>query len=354
MLKQGTSVIIVILTMLLTLNPAVARVANLYSAEVNATPERSVWQQQALIQVLHRVSGNAAIVSHPAVQAELKNAASYIKQFESQRQVDGSNLMRVLLDAVKVNQLLTEQGIAVWGALRPQILVWLTEQSAGERQFVRQNEHPLNLQMQQAFDYYALPLLVPLYDIDDLINVTETDVWAGFWQPITEASQRYPADIVVAASLMSEQQAEQVSYRLSWQVQQEGRTYRSELSAESEADVIQQFAATLAEHLAQRYATVMSAEGETKLLLEIQQLQSLADIVRVQRELAQLVGITQVTLAHYHNNNARFELRSKVSADSVINALRFNNMLQNITADTSSALPVYGVPVLASYRYLPL
>uniref|UniRef100_A0A486XMU8 DUF2066 domain-containing protein n=1 Tax=Rheinheimera sp. BAL341 TaxID=1708203 RepID=A0A486XMU8_9GAMM len=354
MLKQGVGVITVFWVMLFWVNSAVAQVADLYRADVAAASERNVWQQHALVQVLHRVSGNSAIVNNAAVQAELKNAAAYIKQFETQRQADGSNTMRVLLDAEKVNQLLTQQGIPVLGALRPQTLVWLVQQQQGERQFVRQSTHNLNQLMQQAFDYFALPMLMPLYDIDDLLSLTETDVWAGFWQPIFQASQRYPADVVVAATILTEEQSGQVIYRMNWQLQQEGRTYRVDLSAESEAELMQQFAASLAEHLAKRYATVMSAEGEISLLLEIQQVPTLADIVRVQRDLAQLVGVTQVTVIHYQQSNVRFELRTNVSAESVKNALRFNKMLQSIVQDASSPLPVDGVPVLATYRYLAL
>jgi hypothetical protein len=66
------------------------------------------------------------------------------------------------------------------------------------------------------------------------------------------------------------------------------------------------------------------------------------------------VGVTQVTVIHYQQSNVRFELRTNVSAESVKNALRFNKMLQSIAPDANSPLPVDGLPVLATYRYLAL
>ena len=351
MFKHLVSAVFLSLLLLRCLDVRAGQIDNLYQADVEAASDKSTWQQQALSQVLVRVSGNASITKSAAVQAELKNAAGYVKQFETVRHNNGVNRMRVLLDAGKVNQLLQSQGAPIWGDLRPQTLVWLVQQSAGSRHFVRQPENKLNLAMQQAFNYYGLPFLLPLYDIDDLLSLTETDVWAGFWQPIIQASNRYAADVVVVAALTSEPQDDAVNYRLTWQMQQDNRTYRTEVNAESETEIMQQFAMTLAEQLSQRYASAPSAQGEITLLLDIQQLRSLADIVQVQRALAQVVGVSQVTVKRYQQETAQFAVQTNISAEGLINALRFNKQLLAIPADSERPLSGDSSPVLATYRY---
>ncbi|MBZ9613582.1 DUF2066 domain-containing protein [Rheinheimera maricola] len=350
MFKQLISIVFVVV-LWLTPQAAANQIDNLYQADVETTPDNSSWQQQALLQVLVRVSGNAAVMENDAVKAELRNAAGYVKQFETVRQNTGANVRRVLLDAGKVNQLLQSQGMPVWGALRPLTLVWLVEQHANDRLFVRQPEHKFNQAMQQAFAFYGLPLLMPLYDIDDILSLNETDVWAGFWQPIEQASNRYSADVLIAASVVSETQEKDVTYRLTWQMQQDSRTYRAEVSAATEIELMQQFALDLAQQLSQRFASVASAEGEMKLLIDIQQLSGLADIVLVQRALAQVVGVSQVTVKRYQQGTARYEVLTNISAEGLTNALRFNRQLQPVVTDNDQPLTINSSPVLATYRY---
>lgn len=314
-----------------------AQVADLYQADVAAEGSTAQWQQQALAQVLTRVSGKADIVTQTDIAAELKRASGYVKQFEAVRHADG-NRMRVLLDAVKVNQLLQQHNIPVWGALRPDILVWLVQQQGSERQFVRQAGHALNTELQLAFRRAALPLLQPLYDMDDLLNIAETDVWAGFWQQINLASQRYAADVVVAVTIDQISTDAEPLWRLTWQRQSDGRTYRDEVTAADEATLMQAFAAGLAGQLAQRYASVMSATDSADLLLKVQGLHNLADLVQVQKLLQQMVGVSQVTISRYQAGMAYYQVSSSVAADGFLKALNFNKQLRPVTAGATDTI----------------
>jgi uncharacterized protein len=330
------------------------QVANLYQADVTAEGSTAQWQQQALAQVLARVSGKAEISAMPQIAAELKQAAGYIKQFEAVRHVDG-NRMRVLLDAAKVNQLLQQYNIAVWGALRPDILVWMVQQDASERAFVRRADQPLNKALRQAFDHAALPLLQPLYDVDDLQLLSETDVWAGFWQQINQASSRYNADVMLAVTVDRVVQNNDQLYRLTWQRQDSGRTYRDEVTAVDETVLMQAFASALATQLADQYASVMSAGSSTVVTLEVQQLTSLTDLVQVQKLLQQLVGISDVTIVRFEAASAQYRLQSNISVDGLMNALRFNPKLRLINmmdTEQTDALNMALQPVLASFVYV--
>ncbi len=329
------------------------QITDLYQADVAANGGSEQWQQQALAQVLARVSGKADVSAVPQIAAELKQVSGYIKQFEAVRHVDG-NRMRVLLDANKVNQLLQQNNIAVWGALRPDILVWVVQQEAGERAFVRRAEQPLNKALRQAFKLAALPLLQPLYDMDDIQTLSETDIWAGFWQQINQASSRYKADVVLAVTVDHVTEDGTNRLRLTWQRQDNGRTFRDEVTATDEISLMQAFSSALAAQLAEQFASVMLAENSADLLLEIQQLHSLTDLVQVQKLLQQMVGVSQVTITTYAGGNARYRLQSSVGADGILNALRFNPQLrlQPATVDSGVALNATAEPVLATFDYV--
>lgn len=354
-----SKIIAVALTLMLgivTEGADAGQITDLYQAEVVAQGSTEQWQQLALSQVLTRVSGKADLTTNPQIAAELKRASGYIKQFESVRHSEG-NRMRALLDAVKVNQLLQQNNIAVWGAMRPDILVWLVHQDGAERTFVRSSELPLNSALRQAFRFGGLPLLQPLYDMDDVLLLSETDVWAGFWQQIEQASNRYSADIVIAATVDNISQNGSTQLRLTWQRQAEGKTLRDEVIAADETNLMQAFASVLAAQLAEQYASIISAEGGGSMVLKVQQLQSLSDIVQVQRLLQQLVGVSEVTIGQFDGGTAYYKLQSSISADGIMNALRFNTLLRlqsqdaEMASSAQDALDATAPLVLATFVY---
>lgn len=327
------------------------QVANLYQADVAAEGD---WQQDALKQVLIRVSGKSDIAAAPELEGEFKQASAYIKQFEAIRHADG-NRMRVLLDAVKVNQLLQQNNVAVWGALRPDILVWLVQQQDGNRNFVRRSEQPLNAALQQSFGEAGLPLLLPLYDMDDLLNLSETDVWAGFWQQINQASVRYRPDIVVLVAVDSTEQDGQSMLRLNWQRQENGRTYRDEILEKDESSLMQSFAASLSSQLAQQYASVMSAQSDSDYVLEVRHLTDLPALVQVQKLLQQMVGVSEVTIVRYDSDSAQYKLSTSISADDLMNALRFNPRLRLVAEENTvdyQSLNAGEQPVFSRFEYV--
>lgn len=326
------------------------QIPDLYKADVSASAKTEQWQQEALSQVLQRVSGLADIANQAALSEELRRASTYIKQFEAVR-TDEGNRMQVLLDANKVNQLLQQNNIAVWGALRPDILVWLVEQKGSERQFIRRQEQTLRKALRQAFKQSALPLLSPLYDMDDLLRLTETDVWAGFWQPINQASSRYNAEVVVAATVEQLTTENGNEFRISWQYVQDGRVIRDEAAGTSEALMMQQFASRLASQLAQQYATTLSVDAAQHFILTVKGVSQLPAIVRVQKALQQVVGVSEVTIGSFDNGSVQYRVKAAINAEGLLNALRFNPSLQLDTSAQMIQLDANQPPVLATLIY---
>ena len=284
---------------------------------------------------------------------ELRRAAGYIKQFEAVRSAEG-NRMKVLMDANKINQLLQQHTIPVWGALRPDILIWMVEQQDMQRQFIRRTDHPVNQALQRAFSQSALPLLLPLYDIDDLLNLNETDVWAGFWQPIKQASARYNADVLVAATVEQLILDNNLQFRLSWQTEDNGRLARDEVVAANEDELMQVFAWKLAQQLSANYASVLAQQPE-QFVLQVNGLTDLASIVQVQQLLQQVIGVSAVTISHFQQGAARYLLQSAVAAPALLNALQFNPRLRLIMQPPEALqLDATATPVLATLEFVSL
>lgn len=329
-----------------------AQVKNLYQADVASSANN--WQQLALEQVLIRVSGQADIVEKAAIKSELSQVSAYIKQFSAVRQ-NGENITRVLLDSARVNRLLQQNNIAVWGELRPDTLIWLVQQDGNGRQFIRHADHDIASNLKQAFAQTGLPLLLPLYDMEDLVKISESDVWAGFWQQINHASNRYNADVVIAATIDKTPIDSEIQWRLTWQRQHDGRIIREQVTAIDEAMLMQKFAAKLAQQLAGQYASVLSEQAASSVIINVEAVSSLTDLVKVQQLLEQLVGVSQVSISRYSQNSASYRIQTAIAGEGLLKALQFNNQFK-LQPDQPMDLIIDSsvTPALATFRYLRL
>ncbi len=331
---------LLLMVMLLVSNPVSAvAIDDLYMADVSAGQTQQQWQHEALSQVITRLTGLDDFTPYPAIAAELNNAGRYVKQFESQRQ-NGSSRLKVLLDASQINGLLQQQGIAIWGAHRPEILLWIVQQQQTDRNFLRQQEHPIVSDLLQGMQQHGIPITLPLYDMDDLLQLSETDVWAGFWQPIVSASSRYRPDMIMTAAFDEINRDGESLQRVSWQRQvllpgtRQTRIVRNELTAADTTELVLAMSAALTKELAAEQAVVLQPERQT-YQLEIENLQTLAEVVVTERMLSQVLGVADVTLSEFTPGKARFAVQLHIELTQLTAILQWEPALEALSVVTS-------------------
>jgi hypothetical protein len=162
------------------------QLTDLYQAEVPANQSQTAWQQQALAQVLVKVAVNPGVIEQEAIKAELKNAGNYVKAFAAVSSEQGPAI-KVTLDEQKVQQLLSQQQIAIWGARRPVLVLWPVEQTEQSRAFLQGAAHPVLSQLQQRASAIGLPLQLPTADESFNPTLSVDEVWAGNWLQIEQA-----------------------------------------------------------------------------------------------------------------------------------------------------------------------
>ncbi|MCH8537380.1 MAG: DUF2066 domain-containing protein [Alkalimonas sp.] len=304
----------------LLLQPAWAtQIADLYSAEVSADQSRQAWQREALLQVVQRIAGQPEVMEHPALQQELQRANTYIKQFEAIRNEQGSAL-RVMVDQQKLEQFFRQHQLAVWGDRRPQVLVWLVEQTADGRRFISRSDHEVVRQISSLASERGIPLIWPLYDMDDLVNLSETDVWAGFWQQIRQASARYQPDLITAVMLSASTDGETQLQQLYWQLDQQQRVLRFEHSQPEQSKVLHDFVWQLADHLSAHYS-VNYLDESVPVQLRIAGVQQWSDWVTLQRLLESFPGVSQVDLVHRTTAHVDTQLQLSISQTDFVQLL---------------------------------
>lgn len=293
-----------------------AEVKGLYEAEVavkdQSGEEREAAVKTALNDVLSRLVRPDDSSVKSALRSLLARANHYVQQYRYRFESDESAAMdtpatlklRVQFDEGALNDALQAKNVALWGKIRPDILVWLALEQVGQRQLVTREGLPEFYSMlQEAAHQKGLPILLPLMDLADQQNLSVNDVWMGFDERILSASARYDAAFVLTGRL--EQKAEN-----RWDA--EWRLYRSNQSDHWNGQYGAPQEALLAglagayRRLAARY--IPRAGELTEIRLKVTGISGLSDFARVARYLESVPTIRTVQWLNVSPEEAVFRL----------------------------------------------
>lgn len=313
-----------------------AEFTDLFQAQVPAQQSQSQWQRAALSAVLVKLTGSEAVLSHPAVALELKNSASYVKQFQS-LQVNAQPMMQVHLDEQKITALLQREQIAIWGSRRPDQLIWFSEKMQDVPQYVLDIAHPLRKALQEQATLLGLSLVFPFYDVEDLALVNEQTLWAGEWTAIQSASVRYKASHI--HNLLFDQYTDasgSVVFRLTAQQWRNGQLESHEYTNLDARQLAIDFSRQLAAELAGQYAiNINKNQGDAAVLtLTVDAIKNLADLVKVQQIFGSMLTVKSYSLKEFQQGKAVFNVALAASEDdffrniSLVSQLRAESELQ--------------------------
>lgn len=174
---------------------------NLYQTEVVIDEQQDNADAAARIagmqQVIVRATGDKESVNNEVIQKALRQNSQYLNQISYAQQGDAKTL-RMGFSGQHIRSLLTQAQLPFWPENRANLLVWLVEESNYDRSITWEHANtPLLRQLKASAQLRGLPLIVPVGDFDDITGVQISDLWGGFAQPISLASQRYPTDAVL-------------------------------------------------------------------------------------------------------------------------------------------------------------
>ena len=174
-------------------------VPDLYEATVPADRGQAAAFQDAMREVIVRVTGERDGDSAASLADLITNAQRYVQKYRS---LPGGKVA-IGFDGSKLESVIAAAGRPVWGRDRPATLVWLAvDDSAGRRHLVGANdEGDLKAAVDAAAESRGLPLIWPRLDSTDSTRVSAADVWSGSNQRLIEAGARYRADAVLIGKL---------------------------------------------------------------------------------------------------------------------------------------------------------
>jgi len=192
-------------------------VEGLYLSTVEVADQSSAQRQKgfslALAEVLIKTTGTKDITARPGVSQALAQASNYMVKYAYLPQPDPVSPSEdalangeqaeiaqtpsgfpfsVQFAKATVDELMRTLDLPIWPANRPQVLVWVVEQTASGYRFVDAADLPQSLQ--SSFQRRGLPFQLPLYDLGDQLALSSLAAWSLNQQQLQDAAKRYGVD----------------------------------------------------------------------------------------------------------------------------------------------------------------
>lgn len=263
--------------------------------------------RKALLNVLVKVSGDESADQNKLAQRRTKNISDYMLKFEYDEKANGQLNLVVKFEARKINELIKELNLPLWGVQRPLVAIWLGIEDNWRRELVTQESYP---QLEQLIYDKAgrrgLPVVVPLLDLQDRRLVGIPEVWGNFSEPVEEASRRYSAERSITARMYQEPDSE--TWILDWRFTNDDLFDSNRLEGDKQ-QIVGQMIDSLALGLANEYAIDPNAYYEqAAATLTLKGTQSFVDIELAKRRLQSLSVVTQATIMRKTAEFVEFKL----------------------------------------------
>ncbi len=263
--------------------------------------------RKALLNVLVKVSGDESADQNKLAQQRTKNISDYMLKFEYDEKANGQLNLVVKFEARKINELIKELNLPLWGVQRPLVAIWLGIEDNWRRELVTQESYP---QLEQLIYDKAgrrgLPVVVPLLDLQDRRLVGIPEVWGNFSEPVEEASRRYSAERSITARMYQESDSE--TWILDWRFTNDDLFDSNRLEGDKQ-QIVGQMIDSLALGLANEYAIDPNAYYEqAAATLTLKGTQSFVDIELAKRRLQSLSVVTQATIMRKTPEFVEFKL----------------------------------------------
>lgn len=179
-------------------------VVNKAQIQVDDQSQRTQQQalKKALRQVIIKLSGSADVITNPGVKAALSSPQSFLRSYRFGFEGDKTFYIAEF-DQAKLSALLQREMLPLWGAVRPETIVWIAEEREdGSRTILDESSvSTLNDTLEHTAKERGVPISFPLMDLTDSVNITTFDVWGRFVEPLRFASTRYATDNIIGARI---------------------------------------------------------------------------------------------------------------------------------------------------------
>ena len=338
--------------------------------------ERRAAYVEAFRTVLIRVTGDRQVLSDLRLKGAIAKARNYVQRFDytteadvghehSEAEVKERNSvatmepllqppqqrLHIIFDDRAINRLLHQFRLPVWGRLRPTLLILLAVDEGSHRYLLAAEGYSeLSALVEEAAQRRALPVILPLLDLDDQQNISFSDVWGDFAQALQQASRRYqPGALLVGRAYRPSMKSD--GWQLRWGLYSDELNEHWPLQSKSLAAGLTVSLDQAIDLLAQHYARDLTAEASGAVMLRVSDIHGSEDYAKVMRYLNTLEIVDAVALKKVEDDRLECLLQVRGKEGFLRKTISFGDTLALPRA--ASGIPDIGFDGVLNYRLLP-
>ena len=345
MLKKSVSlalllISIMMLRLLVVENLQAAVVEDLYTVELavadQTTTQRLEVFNQALKEVIVKVSGSDEVLAMSELERPLQNSSRYVLQFRYINKKDetteafeaGQLFLRTVFNQDLLEKLLRENGIPIWGKERPSTLLLISYDVNKSMSLISGDTTP---ELIEAFDQVAahkgLPVLFPLLDLEDRLILGVEDIVRLNETNIQALADRYAPDAILVGQFSGKLGK---GWQGNWQLRFGDRMLNWSFNGQNREEVMQQAIGQLAKTLATEYALQSFANVHEDILLKVDEVSGAGDYQRVLSYLQKLDAVQSVRAVLFSENQVTYRVTLRNSVQDLQQLISLGSQLEQL------------------------
>ena len=322
-----------------------AIIDDLYDAKVAVVDQSEASQnaaiKQALKQVFIKVSGSQELLKQAHISKSLAKASTLIRLYTYER-IQNQLYLVVNFDQDKVQTAIRTAGFPVWDKRRPDTILWLAIEPARQDKQLLNNETQADLvkRLKEQAQKRGIKIVFPVWDLNDIQMVDVYDIWGGFIQKISLASERYDLNSILSARIYMAAKKDGSAgqqWQSDWTLKDNGQVSSGQLQMSESEQLVDGLIDMLASQLAEKYAISQQNRplNAVKTQIIITNINSIARYAEVLKFLNGLSVVSNAILLEQHGSRATFELDLLGNNEDLLNTFRLDNKIKAVMSDTT-------------------
>lgn len=277
------------------------------------------------IGVLEKVSGQSIDSSHPAIKEAFQSLSRFVLKYEYEES-QYQTYLKIRYQPQLIDGVLNEMAIPIWGNRRPLALIWLAIEEDVQRSLVTKEDYPQIFHLLETNSNNAgLPIVMPLLDLEDRMNLSVTDVWANFPQQILAASSRYEPEIIVSARLYQRDNV----WLLDWQFTNQSSFKLHQLSGDK-LTIVGELVGSISEQIAKQYAILGQTDTSNTVQISFYGVSGLKQLEALKTRLRSLTQVSELDIQFRQGERVDLTLYLNTHVDSLKKALQLDSQFEVI------------------------
>ncbi len=326
-----------------------------------------------LRRVLVRATGDRSVLGRPGIVRAISHARDFVQRYDyvavppaspdgrpdrapaATPSIEGPSgeRLHIVYDDEAIERLLDGLGLPLWGSLRPTLIVLFAFDDGGRRRLLAAEGGTENAELTalvaEIARRRALPVILPLLDIEDQQLMRFSDVWGDFAGPLRQVAERYRAE----ALLVGRAYREQTGWRMRWSLHGDDGTERWEGTVARLDNGLREAVETAVDHLARHHARVVTHQSRSRTRVRIHDVRAIADFARTMDYLESLEIVDGVRLVSISGEVVECLLDVRGGRSLFGKVVAYGDTLVPVALDDAARTPTDGVDDVLNLRLLP-